>query len=192
MRFVIPTLPYSFDALSPVISRYTLNYHYGKHLSSYIDILNQMTMNTAYEEMPLEDIIRDSEGSLYNIACQVWNHIFYFQQFLPNQSHRPKGKLAEQIYSQYADLEELKCNLEDAALDIFGSGWVWLSSDEEGTLFITQSANAGNPLKDGLIPLLTIDVWEHAYYLDYQNRRAEYLSSIWDIIDWDVIESRYN
>lgn len=191
MRYEIPALPYSVDALSPIISQHTVNYHYGKHLRTYIENLNYLIKDTVYEEMPLEEIIKVSEGPLFNNVSQVWNHIFYFQQFSPTPSHHLKGKLAEQVLSQYDSIDELKDKIEEAALKLFGSGWVWLSYDEEGMLFITQSANAGNPIKNGLNPLLAIDVWEHAYYLDYQNRRGDYLTSIWDIIDWDIIESRY-
>lgn len=191
MKFEIPPLPYSVDSLSPVISRQTVICHYCKHLGTYINNLNHLINDSGYESMPLDEIIRVSEGQLFNNAAQVWNHLFYFHQFMPNPSHHPKGILAEQILSQYDSVDELKNKIVDAGLKLFGSGWVWLSSDEEGMLFITQSSDAGNPIKSGLNPVLTIDVWEHAYYLDYQNRRGDYLTSIWDIIDWDIIESRY-
>lgn len=191
MKFEKPHLPYSTEALAPVISRSTIEYHYGKHESAYIDNLNHLIDETVYERMSLEEIIRSSEGALFNNASQAWNHIFYFFQFSDKGRRHPSGKLAEQILLQFNSFDELMSRIEDAGMKIFGSGWVWLSADADGTLFITQSSNAHNPLKDGLTPILTIDVWEHAYYLDYQNRRSEYLSKIWDIIDWEVIESRY-
>ena len=191
MKFKLPNLPYESDALAPIISQTTIEHHYGKHERTYIDNLNHMIEETVYAEMSLEDIVCNSEGALFNNAAQAWNHIFYFFQFSKSCSRVPKGKLAEQILSQFDTFDDFKSRIEEAGIKLFGSGWVWLSADENGTLFITQSSNAGNPLKDGLKPILTIDVWEHAYYLDYQNRRGEYLSRIWDIIDWDVIESRY-
>ena len=191
MKFKLPNLPYESDALAPIISQTTIEHHYGKHERTYIDNLNHLIDETVYERMSLEDIIRSSEGALFNNASQAWNHIFYFFQFSDKGRRHPSGKLAEQILLQFNSFDELMSRIEDAGMKIFGSGWVWLSADADGTLFITQSSNAHNPLKDGLTPILTIDVWEHAYYLDYQNRRSEYLSKIWDIIDWEIIESRY-
>lgn len=191
MTYTQPELPYSTDALAPVISKETIEYHYGKHEKAYIDNLNNLIKGTEWEEKSLEEIIKEAEGPLFNNASQAWNHIFYFFSFSPQGGGEPKGKLGEAIKKQFGSFEEFKKQFEDAGTKIFGSGWVWLSSDEDGNLFITQAANAENPLRKGLFPILTFDVWEHAYYLDYQNRRAEQLHRLWDIIDWDVVESRY-
>lgn len=191
MKFTKPRLPYSLSDLEPVISATTIDFHYGKHEQAYIDNLNRLIDGTEYQDMALEAIIRNSEGALFNNASQAWNHIFYFFQFSPSGFKGPGGKLAEQIISQFGSIEEFKSKFEEAGVSLFGSGWVWLSADESGKLCITQGGNAGNPMKEGLRPLLVFDVWEHAYYLDYQNRRAEYLKKLWDIVDWEVIEERY-
>lgn len=191
MKFEQPRLPYSPDALAPAISQQTVEYHYGKHEKAYIAKLNELVEGTAFADMALEEIIRTADGPLFNQASQAWNHIFYFFQFSPNPVKEPSGKFAEKIKETFGSLDNLKAEMEKAGAQLFGSGWVWLSEDEGGNLFITQTSNAGNPLTDGLTPLLVIDVWEHAYYLDYQNRRPDYLLSIWDIVDWSVIETRY-
>ena len=190
MIYQQPELPYSSDALTPVISQETIDFHYGKHEKAYIDNLNRLIKGTDYEDMELEDIIRHSEGALFNNASQAWNHIFYFFSFAPNSGGEPGGELRKAIDRDFGSFENFKKAFEDAGAGLFGSGWVWLSRDEDGKLFITQEKNAGTPLKTGLIPLLTFDVWEHAYYLDYQNRRADHLRRLWDIVDWDVVESR--
>lgn len=192
MKFTQPKLPYPQDALTPVISPTTIEYHYGKHERAYIDTLNKLIEGTDFENMALEDIIVKSDGKLFNNASQAWNHIFYFFQFSPDGMKEPSGKLRQKIEEQYGSFEEFKKKFEEAGATLFGSGWVWLSADVDGTLFITQSSNAGNPLTQNLRPLLTFDVWEHAYYLDYQNLRAEYLHNLWDIVDWDIIEMRYS
>lgn len=191
MKFTKPRLPYSLSDLEPVISATTIDFHYGKHEQAYIDNLNRLIDGTEYQDMALEAIIRNSEGALFNNASQAWNHIFYFFQFSPSGFKGPGGKLAEQLISQFGSIEEFKTKFEEAGVSLFGSGWVWLSADESGKLYITQGGNAGNPMTEGLRPLLVFDVWEHAYYFDYQNRRAEYLKKLWDIVDWDVIEERY-
>lgn len=191
MKFTQPRLPYAPDALAPVISQTTIDYHYGKHEKAYIDTLNTLIEGTPFDGMPLEEIICNSEGKLFNNASQAWNHIFYFFQFSPNAKHEPEGELRKRIEDEFGSIDEFKKKFEDAGATLFGSGWVWLSADESGKLFITQGPNAGTPLTRGLRPLLTFDVWEHAYYLDYQNRRAEYLHRLWDIVDWDVIEKRF-
>ncbi len=191
MKFTQPRLPYAPDDLAPVISQTTIDYHYGKHEKAYIDTLNQLIEGTPFEDMALEQIICKSDGKLFNNASQAWNHIFYFFQFSPNGLKEPGGKLREKIDEQFGSFEEFKKKFEEAGTTLFGSGWIWLSADSDGKLFITQSKNAGNPLTTGLKPLLTFDVWEHAYYLDYQNLRAQYLHRLWDIVDWDIIEVRY-
>lgn len=189
--YTLPELPYAPDALAPAISSETVDYHYGKHERTYIDNLNAMIKGTDFEDMELEEIIRKSEGALFNNASQAWNHIFYFFTFSPHGSHEPSGELRKAIDLQFGSFEKFKKDFVDAGVKIFGSGWVWLCCDEEGKLMIVQKSNAGSPLTDGLVPLLVFDVWEHAYYLDYQNRRAEALDRLWMIVDWDVVSSRY-
>ena len=191
MIYSQPELPYALDALEPVISKDTIKFHYGKHEKAYIDNLNNLIKGTKYEDMNLEDIIRLSDGALFNNASQAWNHIFYFFSFSPEGGGSPDGDLADAINHQFGSFEEFKKAFVEAGVKLFGSGWVWLSKDDNGRLFITQGKNAENPLTQGLTPLLCFDVWEHAYYLDYQNRRADSLNSLWDIIDWSVIGSRF-
>lgn len=191
MKFTQPRLPYSVDALSPVISPMTIDYHYGKHEKAYIDTLNQLIEGTEFEEMSLEDIIRKSEGKMFNQASQAWNHILYFFQFSPTGQREPIGNLRDKIDEQFGSFDEFKKKFEEAGATLFGSGWVWLSADDKGDLYITQGKDAENPMTKGLRPILVFDVWEHAYYLDYQNRRAEYLHKLWDIVDWGIVSSRY-
>ncbi len=192
MKFTQPKLPYTSDALAPVISQNTIEYHYGKHEKTYIDNLNSLIEGSEYQDMSLEDIIVKSDGKIFNNASQAWNHIFYFFQFAPDGLKEPGGELRKKIEEQFGSLDEFKKKFEEAGATLFGSGWVWLSTDRNGKLFITQGSNASNPLTQGLQPLLTFDVWEHAYYLDYQNRRADYLHKLWDIVDWSVIEMRFS
>lgn len=191
MTYTQPKLPYSSDALAPAISQETVDFHYGKHEKAYIDNLNKLIKDTEFDNEDLEDIIRRAEGPLYNNAAQAWNHIFYFFSFSPDGGGEPSGELADAIRRDFGSFEKFKEEFEKAGASLFGSGWVWLSRDQDGKLFITQEPNAGNPLRKGLTPILTFDVWEHAYYLDYQNRRADALKSLWDIIDWDIVETRY-
>lgn len=192
MKFTQPKLPYAPDALAPVISQRTIEYHYGKHERAYIDTLNQLIEGTPFADMSLEKIIAESDGKLYNNAAQAWNHIFYFFQFSPDGQKEPGGELRNAIERDFGSFDEFKEKFEQAGATLFGSGWVWLSADSAGHLFITQSGNAGNPMTENLKPLLTFDVWEHAYYLDYQNRRIDYLKKLWEIVDWDIIEVRYS
>ncbi len=189
--YVQPRLPYAPDALAPAISQETVDYHYGKHEKAYIDNLNKLIEGTEYEDMALEDIIRSSSGALFNNASQAWNHIFYFFTFSPDGGGEPDGDLRKAIDRDFGSFEKFQKDFVQAGVSLFGSGWVWLSKDNDGRLFITQASNAGNPLTDGLTPLLAFDVWEHAYYLDYQNRRADSLNKLWEIVDWDVVASRY-
>lgn len=191
MTYEQPKLPYAEDALAPAISAETVSFHYGKHEKAYIDNLNRLIKGTEYEDLPLEDVITEAKGALFNNASQAWNHIFYFFTFSPDGSREPGGALRKAIDRDFGSLDKFKEAFVDAGVGLFGSGWVWLSRDNDGKLFITQGSNASNPMTDGLTPLLTFDVWEHAYYLDYQNRRADALRALWDIVDWDVVESRY-
>lgn len=189
--YTLPELPYEKNALEPVISAETIDYHYGKHEKAYIDNLNSMLKGTEYEDMELEEIIRNSDGPLFNNASQAWNHIFYFFTFSPNGATEPTGELRKAIDFNFGSFDEFKKLFVEAGVKLFGSGWVWLACDEDGKLMIIQKTNAGSPIKDGLIPLLTFDVWEHAYYIDYKNRRAEYLERLWNLVDWDIVSSRY-
>lgn len=191
MKYTKPQLPYAEDALEPVISRRTIEFHYGKHEQVYIDNLNKLIEGTEFAELPLEDVIHDAKGPLFNNASQAWNHIFYFFSFSPDGGGEPEGDLRKAIDRDFGSFENFKKEFVDAGTKLFGSGWVWLSRDNSGRLFITQEGNAGNPITDGLTPILTFDVWEHAYYLDYQNRRADALNALWDIIDWPIVEARY-
>ena len=192
MNFTKPKLPYSPDALAPVISEETISFHWGKHEQAYIDTLNTLIEGTEFQNMSLEEIIVKSDGKIFNNASQAWNHIFYFLQFMPGGQKEPSGALLQQIESQFGSFDAFKDKFVEAGVGIFGSGWVWLSADDKGNLVITSARNAENPLTSGLRPLLVFDVWEHAYYLDYQNRRKDYLAKLWDIVDWSIIEIRYS
>lgn len=191
MKYEQPQLPYKRDALAPAISAETVDFHYGKHEKAYIDNLNRLIAGTEFEDMDLEEIIVNAKGPLFNNASQAWNHIFYFFTFSPEGSREPSGDLRKAIDRDFGSFDKFKEAFVDAGVGIFGSGWVWLCRDQDGKLLITQGSNAQNPLTDGLTPLLTFDVWEHAYYLDYQNRRADALKALWSIVDWDIVESRY-
>ena len=191
MNYNQPELPYAIDALEPAISARTIEFHYGKHEKAYIDNLNRLIKGTEFEDMELEEVIAHAKGPLFNNASQAWNHIFYFFSFSPEGRREPQGDLRKAIDRDFGSFEKFKEAFVDAGVGLFGSGWVWLSRDQQGKLLITQGPNAGNPITEGLTPLLTFDVWEHAYYLDYQNRRADYLHALWDILDWNVIENRY-
>ena len=190
--FTLAALPYEQDALAPAISAQTIAYHYGKHLQAYINNLNAALPGSGFEGKSLEEIVKEAEGGIFNNAGQVLNHTMYFQQFKPAGSpSEPTGELAAAIARDFGSFEEFKAEFQKKGAGLFGSGWVWLSSDAEGRLVITQEPNAGNPVRRGLKPLLTFDVWEHAYYLDYQNRRPDHLAALWEIVDWDVVASRY-
>lgn len=191
MTYQQPELPYDRDALAPAISAETVDFHYGKHEKAYIDNLNRLIKDTKFEDMELEEIIQESDGALFNNASQAWNHIFYFFTFSPDGRRAPEGDLCKAIDRDFGSFDKFKEAFVQAGVGLFGSGWVWLSKDENDKLFITQGPNAMNPIKDGLVPLLTFDVWEHAYYLDYQNRRGDALNKLWDIVDWSVVEGRF-
>ena len=192
MKHELPKLPYANDALAQVLGEATLNFHYGKHERAYIDNLNKLIAGTEYENQTLEEIIRSSEGGIFNNAAQAWNHIFYFFALSPDGKVAPEGSLRQAIERDFVSVEAFKEKFEAAGLSLFGSGWLWLVADVSGKLSIVQGKNAETPLtSSGMRPLLCFDVWEHAYYLDYQNRRAEYLHRMWEIIDWDVVELRF-
>ena len=190
-QFEMIQLPYGQDALSPVISEETIAYHYGKHLQAYVNNLNALLPGSGFEDKTLEYIVCHSEGAAFNNAGQILNHNMYFSQFRsPQENNVPTGKIAELIDRQFGSFETFKAEFEKKGTTLFGSGWVWLSADLEGQLYITQEINAGNPVTKGLTPLLTFDVWEHAYYLDYQNQRPAHLAALWQIINWDVVNDR--
>ena len=192
-KFELMVLPYAIDALEPVISKQTLEFHHGKHLAGYVNNLNGLLPGSGFEEMPLEEIVRKAQGGILNNAGQILNHELYFGQFAaPKENNAPTGKLAEAIVRDFGSFEAFKEEFQKGGATLFGSGWVWLSADKDGKLLITQETNAANPVQKGLKPLLTFDVWEHAYYLDYQNRRPDHLAALWQIIDWEVIGKRYD
>ena len=191
-KFELMALPYAIDALEPVISKQALEFHHGKHLAGYVNNLNGLLSGSGFEEMTLEEIVCKATGGILNNAGQILNHELYFGQFAaPKTDNAPMGKLAEAIVRDFGSFEAFKEVFLKAGATLFGSGWVWLSADKDGKLVITQETNAANPVQKKLKPLLTFDVWEHAYYLDYQNRRPDHLAALWQIVDWNVIEKRY-
>jgi len=192
-KFSLMVLPYEAAALEPVISKETIGFHHGKHLAGYVNNLNGLLEGSPLADLPLEEIVMKSEGGVLNNAGQILNHNLYFGQFCaPKADNQPTGKIADAIVRDFGSFESFKEEFQKKGATLFGSGWVWLSADKEGKLVITQETNAANPVQKGLKPLLTFDVWEHAYYLDYQNRRPDHLAALWQIIDWTVIEQRYN
>ena len=192
-KFKLMVLPYAPEVLEPVISRETIGFHHGKHLAAYVNNLNALLEGSPLAGLPLEEIVLKSEGGMLNNAGQILNHELYFGQFAsPKADNKPVGKLAEAIVRDFGSFEAFKDEFQKKGATLFGSGWVWLSADKDGKLVITQEANAANPIQKGLKPLLTFDVWEHAYYLDYQNRRPDYLAALWQIVDWEVIEGRFS
>jgi Fe-Mn family superoxide dismutase len=192
-KFTLMALPYAPEALEPVISRETIGFHHGKHLAGYVNNLNGLLEGNPLAGFPLEDIVKQANGGILNNAGQILNHNLYFGQFAsPKTDNQPIGQLAEVIVRDFGSFEAFKDEFQKKGATLFGSGWVWLSADADGKLIITQETNAANPIQRGLKPLLTFDVWEHAYYLDYQNRRPDHLAALWQIINWEVIENRYN
>jgi len=191
MKFSLPELPYAHNALDPIISEKTISFHYGKHHQTYVNNLNGMIEGTEFENLDLESIVKKSEGPIFNNAAQIWNHTFYFLSLTPNKGTTPSASLEKAIDAAFGSLEAFKAEFNKAAVSVFGSGWAWLVKDIDGKLSIVKESNAGTPLTRGLVPILTFDVWEHAYYIDYQNRRADYVAALWDIVDWNVISARY-
>lgn len=192
-KFELMALPYAPEALEPVISKKTLEFHHGKHLAGYVNNLNGLLEESPLAGLSLEEIVCKADGGILNNAGQILNHNLYFGQFgAPKADNRPIGKLAEAIVRGFGSFEAFKDEFQKKGATLFGSGWVWLSADKAGKLIITQETNAANPIQKGLKPLLTFDVWEHAYYLDYQNRRPDHLAALWQIIDWEVVGNRYS
>ena len=195
LLFSLIALPYAPDALEPVISKETIEYHHGKHLQTYVDNLNKLIAGTESESMPLEQIVASSQGAIFNNAGQILNHNLYFLQVKPMNElaneRMSELEIMKAIIRDFGSFEAFQTEFEQKGVSLFGSGWVWLAADKDGRLVITQEPNAGNPVTKGLKPLLTMDVWEHAYYIDYRNRRAAHLHALWQIINWSEIERRY-
>ena len=191
-RFTVRELPYAYDALAPHISEETMRYHHDKHYAGYVDKLNELIIDTPHATQPLEDIILSSDGPIFNNAAQVWNHEFFFDQLSPTPQQQPSGAFKEAIDRSFGSFAQMKAQMSKAAAGLFGSGWVWLVEDKTGRLAIVSEQNAGNPLRHGMKPLLGIDVWEHAYYIDYRNRRADSVGALWNCIDWKIVGERYN
>ena len=191
-KFELMALPYAPEALEPVISAATLGFHHGKHLLAYVNNLNAALPGSGLEGLPLEEVVLKAQGGLLNNAGQILNHNLYFGQFTaPKADNAPTGRLARAIDEAFGSFDAFREAFVKAGVTLFGSGWAWLSADADGKLVITQEPNAANSVQRGLRPLLTMDVWEHAYYLDYQNRRPDHLAALWQIIDWDVVAERY-
>ena len=192
-KFELMALPYADDALEPVISKETIGFHHGKHLLAYVNNLNGLLEGSPLADLPLEEIVKKAEGGILNNAGQILNHELYFGQFqAPKADNKPTGRLADAIARDFGSFEAFKEEFQKKGTTLFGSGWVWLFADKDGKLVITQETNAANPVQRGLKPLLTFDVWEHAYYLDYQNRRPDHLAALWQIVNWEVVELRYH
>ncbi|MCW8470393.1 superoxide dismutase [Fe] [Fluoribacter gormanii] len=189
MTFTLPELPYAKNALEPHISSETLEYHYGKHHQAYVTNLNKLIPGTEFESMNLEEIIKNSKGGIFNNAAQVWNHTFYWHCLSPNGGGEPQGKLAEAINKHFGSFSAFKEEFTKTAISTFGSGWAWLVQDSTGALKIISTSNAGTPMTEGLTALLTCDVWEHAYYIDYRNARPDYVGAFWSLVNWDFVVS---
>ncbi|EPB5124575.1 superoxide dismutase [Fe] [Klebsiella pneumoniae] len=187
MSFELPALPYAKDALAPHISAETLEYHYGKHHQAYVSNLNNLIKGTAFEGKSLEEIVRTSEGGVFNNAAQVWNHTFYWNCLAPNAGGEPEGELAAAIAKSFGSFADFKAKFTDAAAKNFGAGWTWLVKNADGSLAIVSTSNAGTPLTTDAKPLLTVDVWEHAYYIDYRNARPSYLDHFWALVNWKFV-----
>ena len=189
MKHLLPELPYALDALAPVMSADTLNYHYGKHLQTYLDNVNRMIEGTPFADMKLKDMITKAQGALYNNAAQAFNHIIFFKQLTPTPT-TISPLLTQALVARFGSVDDFKSEFSNAAATLFGSGWVWLALDANNMLQIVPEPNAGNPITRNMRPLMCIDVWEHAYYLDYQNRRGDYIKNFWNLVNWDYIEKR--
>lgn len=189
MIYTLPPLPYASDALEPGMSKETIDYHYGKHLQTYVDNLNRLILGTPLEEVPLETLVLTASGPVFNNAAQVWNHTFFFNSLSPVHKEIPSS-LEEALTRDFGSVDIFKERFKKAAIEIFGSGWAWLAQDKKGKLHIIQESNAGNPIRAGYKPLLNIDVWEHAYYIDYRNRRTAFVDNCWELIDWHKVAAR--
>ncbi len=190
MKHQLPELPFAMDALQPHVSKETLEYHYGKHHQAYVTNLNNLIPGTEFEDLPLEDIIMKADGGIFNNAAQVWNHSFYWQCLSPDGGGEPAGDLAEALEEAFGSFSNFKEQFTKKAITTFGSGWAWLVKNKDGKLEITSTPNAGTPLTEGLTPLMTCDVWEHAYYVDYRNARPQYVEAFWNLVNWDFVQSQ--
>jgi len=191
MAFELPPLPYAQNALEPTISAETLEYHYGKHHQTYVNNLNNLVPGTEFEGLSLEEIITKASGGIFNNAAQVWNHTFYWNCMTPDAKGRPSGELAADIDKTFGSFDQFKEDFSKSAATNFGSGWTWLVKKKDGSIAIVNTSNAGCPLTEGQTPLLTVDVWEHAYYIDYRNARPKYLEAFWGLVNWDFVEANY-
>lgn len=191
MAFELPALPYEKTALEPHISEETLNFHYGKHHQTYVTKLNGLVEGTDMASKSLEDIIKTSSGGVFNNAAQIWNHTFYWNSLSPNGGGEPTGAVADAINAAFGSFEEFKAKFNDMAVNNFGSSWTWLVKKEDGTLDIVNTSNAGTPITEGLTPLITVDLWEHAYYIDYRNVRPDYLKGFWALVNWDFANENF-
>jgi superoxide dismutase, Fe-Mn family len=191
MTHKLPDLPYAIDALSPYISEETINYHYGKHHAAYVNNLNKLTANTDMADLSLEELIMKSDGGIFNNAAQVWNHTFYWHSLSPEGGNEPSGNLATAINNTFGSFASFKEQFTDAAMKRFGSGWAWLVKNEDNTLEIISTPNAENPMTNSQTPLLTCDVWEHAYYIDTRNNRGQYLENFWKLANWSFAEQNF-
>ncbi len=191
MKHELPALPFAQDALAPVISAETLDYHYGKHHNAYVTNLNNLVPGTEFENSTLEQIILKASGGIFNNAAQVWNHSFYWNCLSPKGGGAPSGDLGAAIDATFGSFDTFKASFTKAAATNFGSGWTWLVKNADGSLAITSTSNAGNPMTSGLTALLTVDVWEHAYYVDYRNARPKYLDEIWKLFNWDFVAAQF-
>jgi superoxide dismutase, Fe-Mn family len=190
MPHTLPELPFAKNALAPVISEETINFHYGKHHNAYVTNLNKLIAGTEFEKLALEDTVRKASGGIFNNAAQLWNHSFYWKCLAP-KAGEPSGALVKALEKQFGSLAEFKKQFSNAAVTLFGSGWAWLTRDKQGALAIEQASNAGCPLTTGKTPLLTCDVWEHAYYIDYRNARADYVEKYWTIVNWKFVQENF-
>ncbi|MGB9851988.1 MAG: superoxide dismutase [Candidatus Kapaibacteriota bacterium] len=188
MAFLLPALPFPKDSLKPFISEETIEYHYGKHHQTYVNNLNNLIAGTEYENMTLEEIILKSKGGIFNNAAQTWNHSFFWNCLSPNGGGIPEGKLLAEIEKNFGSFDAFRNEFSNAAITLFGSGWAWLVKNPDGKLEIIQTSNAGNPMTEGKIPLMTLDVWEHAYYIDYRNARGKFVEAFWNIVNWDFVQ----
>jgi Fe-Mn family superoxide dismutase len=190
-KFELPALPYALDALQPYISKETLEYHHGKHHKAYVDKLNELIVGTEYADMKLEEIVKKASGPVFNNAGQDWNHTFYWNSLTPKSSREPSGKLADAINKKFGSFEEFKKQFTQTSVGTFGSGWGWLVKNADGSIEVMSTSNAGTPMTSGKTALLTCDVWEHAYYIDYRNLRPKYLENFWEIVNWDFVEQNF-
>lgn len=191
MTHVLPKLPYAMDALAPHLSQETLEYHYGKHHQAYVTNLNNLIKDTEFVDLTLEETILKSSGGIFNNAAQVWNHTFYWNCLTPKSAGEPSGKLADAINKKFGSLDEFKKQFSQASITVFGSGWGWLVKNSEGELEIIQTSNAGTPMQQNKQAILTCDVWEHAYYIDYRNARPNYLENFWKLVNWDFMAENF-